>query len=333
MTRPPTAALILAVLSLASLATVAFPDERPIKALSKDVEQILAWLPTDTESLVVARSFELGNGLAGLLDAKVVDLKPLFFDASLVDLRVQNDRLKSPLPQKKVKLAVAGGRNADIVSAFGSVRKESCAIAVLEEALEDAEKWKAALRASAVKTRTIAAQEVFVFPSIVELDRPHDVKEWQGTYVVVLSPDTILCASSDQYLEELLQRRKSPGKDRALPADLPEWKLIDATSPAWMLWRPAAHKDTGVHGGGWMWRDDVAEFVYLPDGDLAVLERAWHGRWGDSLVFPRPKPGESLTQRRDGALVVKVSTKEVGWQHVLLLAIYIGAFETKQLER
>jgi hypothetical protein len=336
--RPSTAAPILAVLAIvlrmACLATVAFSDEPPAKALPQDVEQIMAWLPTDTESLIVARSFEMGQHLEGLLDAEVVDLKPMFFSVALMDLEVLNDQLKLPLPQKRVKLAVTGGRNAEGVSAFGEVRKESCSIVVLEKPLGDgAGKWKAALRAKAEKKRTIVDEEVFVFRSFTAMEPIFKPKEWQGTYVVLLAPDTILCATSDRYLEELLQRRKSPDKGRALPAELPEWKLIDTSSPAWMLWRPAADKEAGIQGGGWMWRDDVAEFVYLPQGDVAALEKAWHARWDDKPVFPRPKPGESLTQHRAGAVVLRVPTKEFDSLRAFPFAILIGgAFETEKLK-
>jgi hypothetical protein len=182
---------------------------------------------------------------------------------------------------------VTGGRNAESVSVFGSVRKECCSVVVLEKPLgDDAQLWKDALRAKAMSTRTIVDQEVFVFPPFEEMDGPRELKKWQGTYVVLLAADTILCATSDRYLEDLLQRRKSPGKGRALPAELPEWKLIDTSSPAWMLWRPTADKEAGIHGGGWMWRDDVAEFIYVPEGDIAALEKAWHTRWdGERLSF------------------------------------------------
>jgi hypothetical protein len=340
--RPSTAAPILAVLaiglSLAWLPLAVLSEEPPTKALPKDVEQILAWLPMDTESLYVARSFDLNEpqpGLFGRKVVKVVDLKAPFFSVSAGYLRVFSDRLKSPMPQAKVKLAMTGGRNAETVSVFASVRKEGCSVVVLEKPLgDDAQQWKDALRAKSKSTRTIVDQEVFVFPEFEEMDRPRELKEWQGTYVVLLEPDTILCATSDRYLKDLLQRQKSPGKGRSLPANLPEWKLIDTSSPAWMLWRPAADKEAGIHGGGWMWRADVAEFIYVPDGEIATLEKAWHNRWDDDeSVFPRPKRGESLTQRRSGALVVRVPTKDVSWQRAFpLWTLILGAFETEQLD-
>jgi hypothetical protein len=335
--RPALSAPIFAVLaiglSLACVPLAALSDEPPAKAVPKDVEEILAWLPTDTESLYVARSFEWEERFEGFLDRKVVDLRPFLSFVSIADLWVLTNHLKAPLPHKRVKLAVTGGRNAEGVSAFGGIRKESCSVVVLEKPLGDDDRpWKDTLRAKAESTRTIAEQEVFVFPSFTVMEPAFKVKEWQGTYVVLLAPDTILCATSDRYLEELLQRRKTPGKGRALPADLPEWKLIDTSAPVWMLWRPATDKEASLHGGGWMWRDDVAEFIYVPDGDIAALEQAWHARWDDRPVFPKPKPGESLTQRRSGAIVVQVPTKEFNSLRAFPFAILIGgAFETEKL--
>lgn len=336
--RSSTAAPILAVLaiglSLTCVPLAALSDEPPTKALPKDVEEILAWLPPNTESLYVARSFEWEESFEGFLDRKVVDLKPFLSFVSIADLWVLTNHLKAPLPHKKIKLAVTGGRNAEGVSAFGGIRKESCSVVVLEKPLgDDAKPWKDALRAQAESTRTIAGQDVFVFPSFTVMEPAVKVKEWQGTYVVLLAPDTILCATSDRYLGELLQRRKSPGKGRALPADLPEWKLIDTSAPAWMLWRPAADKEAGLHGAGWMWRDDVAEFIYIPEGDITALEKAWHARWDDKPVFPKPKPGESVTQRRSGAVTVRVPTKEFDSLRAFPFAILIGgAFEVEKLK-
>jgi hypothetical protein len=271
----------------------------------------------------------MGRGLESPIEAVSTGLKPFFFLTALGDFYVFEK--ETPLPQRKIKLAVCGGRNAEIVSAFGSMRKESCAIIVLEKPLDgDANKWQDALRARAKKTRTIVDQEVFEFPSLTVMEGVYKQKEWQGTYVSLLAPDTILCATSDRFLEELLERRKSTPKDRALPADLPEWKQIDIGAPAWLLWHPAPKEGSAIQGGGWMWRDDVVEFIYVPrrDAEIAVVEKAWHIRWDDKPVFPAPKPGESLTQRRDGVVVVRVSTKDYDPMRAFTFAILVLAFET-----
>jgi hypothetical protein len=58
---------------------------------------------------------------------------------------------------------------------------------------------------------------------------------WQGTFIVLLDGKTLLCATSDRSLAEVLRRVDTKPTDRALADDLPEWKHLDLNARAWLL--------------------------------------------------------------------------------------------------
>ncbi|MHC4407140.1 MAG: hypothetical protein ACYTG0_46605, partial [Planctomycetota bacterium] len=101
------------------------------------------------------------------------------------------------------------------------------------------------------------------------------VKPWQGEYVVLLKPHTIITATSDAYLTELLSRIDNGLARRALTDDLPEWKHVDTSAEAWLLRHlpaksPQAHLFSGpqrLRGLVWMvYADKSPEYqaIYLP---------------------------------------------------------------------
>src|SRR6185312_15009286 len=105
---------------------------------------------------------------------------------------------------------------------------ENCAIIVFEEGLGDAgREWTEALRERAVAVHTRVGREVFVFP--------RRGAPCQDIDLVLLAPDTVLCATGHRYLEALLRRADAIPTSRALPDDLPEWKRVDFAAPVWML--------------------------------------------------------------------------------------------------
>ena len=97
--------------------------------------------------------------------------------------------------------------------------------------------------------RTLVGREVFVFPSTTVMESGFIQTKWQGTYYVLLKPNTVLCASSDRYLESVLRRVDEAPQARALPDNLPEWKQVNFDAPAWML-RHVPKAQEKVHAVG-----------------------------------------------------------------------------------
>jgi hypothetical protein len=216
---------------------IARGDDATGPVLLPAAKRILAWLPDDTETITAARSFQIEDYAApgdqkprGDIDRGI----RLFTLEGLWDL---NDwKFLKPLTGTKVVVALCGARNFEVVSSFGSLRYEGCGVIVFENKLEDLAKgWLQAVRAGAKKIRRIENREVFVYPSTTVMESTYEQMPWQGTFIVVVQPNTLLCATSDRYLTDVLKRldAKSPG--RAPLLDLPEWKHIDPKSSSWLL--------------------------------------------------------------------------------------------------
>jgi hypothetical protein len=171
-----------------------------------------------------------------------------------------------------------------VTSKFGEFYAEGCSIIVFDRDLgQAAVDWTNALRKEAKEIRKIAGREVLCF-------RSKEIKAWKGPgiYFVKLAPDTILCATHDEFLQQLLERIDTPPHRgtpaRAFPDGLPEWTAIDRSAPVCMIRHiPATNWDRLIHGVTWTWANDQARVVFLPVGSSAkkVLEetrRRWEAR-------------------------------------------------------
>ncbi len=112
------------------------------------------------------------------------------------------------------------------------------------------------------------------------MDRWTKETEWQGTYFVLLTPNTVLCASSDRYLESVLRRANEVSELRALPDNLPEWKQVDVDAPAWMLRHiPKAGDKAQIVGVAATFMRNGFRIVYIPrtgsDVDMKQIEKEW----------------------------------------------------------
>ena len=282
-------------------------DDQP-QGLPPHVEHVLRWLPEDTETLIVARSV--------ILPVLVPDRTYTWQDVGTWlafgewDL-VGGGKLSKPLQGRKMACVIHGAKNFESVSSFGSLRSESCSIIVFEADLGDAAReWTEGLRKEAKAVRTLVGREVFVFPSTTEMEPWVKETMWQGTYFVLLNPNTLLCASSDRFLESLLRRIDDVPGARALPGDLPEWKYVDFDAPVWMLRHlPKVGRRIHTVGATATFQRDGFRVVYVPKiGSDQNLE--WiKGNWEDCLPKQGPDDQKSRDRLRigrpsDGTVVV-----------------------------
>jgi hypothetical protein len=310
--------LLLSVSFLGSIPHLSLAsDDRP-KALPPHVERVLRWLPEDTETLIVARSVTLLH--PGPDVAYTWEDFGAYLATCNLDL-VADGKLSKPLLSRKMEYVVHGARNFDSVSSFGSLRSESCAIVVFEADLGDAGKeWTESLRKAAKSVRTLVGREVFVFPSTTVMEGGFKETPWQGTYFVLLKPNTLLCASSDRYLESVLRRMDDTPGTRALPDNLPEWKHIDFDSSVWMLRHlPKSDQKTHTEGMTATYSRQGFRVVYAPkigsDQNLKWIEGSW-AQWLTMEGLDEQKSRERLKVERqfDRSVVVtwgeKLSTEK-----------------------
>jgi hypothetical protein len=302
--------LIVLALGALLLCGIAAADEQAApRKLSPQLEQILHWLPEDTETLIVAQACEIPaprTNAAG--DLIIRTLEPMISGLAFGESEfVADGKCLGPLAGRKVKLAASGSRSFDYVSSFGSLRCEGCTVIVLDEPLSEAgAAWIQLLGKEAKEVRKLQGRDVFVFPSSTEMEAWVKPQHWQGAYFVLLKPNTILCATSDRFLAEVLRRVDAAPLGRALPGNLAEWKHVDTTAPAWMLRH--IHKPKAsplIFGLTWTWLKDHVEVVYLPAADAAKVTEIVRSRWPSSPAAADPRVGQ-VEKHLDDSLHISI---------------------------
>ena len=219
-----------------------------------------------------------------------------------------------PLRGRKIECVVQGARNVEGVSKFGSLRSESCTIVIFESDLGNAAKeWTESLRKGAESIKTLVGREVFVYPSPTVMNRWwYRETRWQGAYYVLLKPNTLLCASSDRYLEEVLRRVDQTPEGRALPDTLPEWKQAEFDAPVWMLRHvPKVRERAHAVGLTAAFTKRGFRVVYLPkkgsEVDLKQIEEQW---LPPGLFDTSMRRGQlEIARQSDGTVVLSCSAK------------------------
>jgi hypothetical protein len=226
---------------------------------------------------------------------------------------IVDNALFAPLRGRKIECIVRGARNYDGVSKMGCLRSEGCSIIVFDTDLGDAaSKWTEGLRKGAKAVKTLAGHEVFVFPSGTFLDHFSKEAEWQGAYFVLLKPNTVLCASSDRYLESVLRRVNDAPKSRALPDNVPEWKQVDLDAPVWMLRHiPEAGERSHTVGSTAAFRRSGFRVVYVPKSGSAMNIEQIRAEWLPANSFDAQILRDQLktVRQSDGTVVVSCNEK------------------------
>ena len=250
------------------------------RQLSKYVKEVLDWLPVDTETLIVARDFKLGDPPKDPLNADGKMHIDLLFPQGLTVWPLPGP-MKTFINKRPIRWAVHGGCNYEGVSSFGTYFYEGASVIRFAERLsnEEQEPLSESLRNEAKEVRSVAGHKVFVFPPDFSGaeggPERYKNKTWLGEYIVLLGPKTIITATSDRYLAELLSRIGKQPARRALADTLPEWKHVDCGANIWFLrhvpdtckQRYLVSKSERLRGLVWMFYTDripFCRFVYLP---------------------------------------------------------------------
>jgi hypothetical protein len=188
--------------------------------LSADVEDLLWWLPPDTETLQVTRRPPKPQGpLSGALAQTFGDIGTGAAYAA---------RLTQDLGAR-IKLRVNGSRHFLPPSGLGDTRYEGAQIFVFDKPLgASMSRWLTGLETSAVSVEQIEGLKVVEFHDEMENDT------WTS-YVTIPRPDVLVVATNRVYLGELLRRRGVRAEPRAFASELPEWEWVDTSAPFWAL--------------------------------------------------------------------------------------------------
>ena len=198
-------------------------------------EEVLWWLPADTETISVARGLFALPSTRPKLDEdenRVVTDQELVesFETLPLSLVGFKDGLLLPrLKGKRVLLAIEGARHFRPPSGLGELPYEGCAIALFADDVDhDMDSFVRANRNSVLTTERIGGQAIAVFQEKLENDT------WTF-FVAFPSKRTLVVATSRDYLSEVLARLQGKKGDRALPNDLAEWKYVNTELRFWGL--------------------------------------------------------------------------------------------------
>ncbi len=229
-------ALILLALSALAAPSVRDSHERPDR-----LEEILWWLPSDTQTLIVAQGPwrveipEVGQADAGF---EGHDLGLVESIRSMVS-GFSRERRGGESRIPPVAFAMEGSRHFRSPNKLGMMLYEGAQIVVFQQPVGPAaETVKRSLTKRfdhpffdgdpVLNQEKIGGHEVLWYEQRVNGDV-------LTRYITLPRPDVLICATNRGYLSELLDRMSKKGATRAFPDELPEWKYLDAKKPIWAI--------------------------------------------------------------------------------------------------
>jgi hypothetical protein len=218
--------------ALADAATWA-RDSSLATSTGEQVNQILRWLPEDTETLLVAAApFTLAE------PDKNGPPKPGEMAHNFVGLLLAapgEGKLAKKLEGRTLRYAVLGARqfgfHADDGSQampLGLIAFQGCAVYGFEKPVGEA---------MIHSDSGIVVQEHPVWMMEGKLyDQARDARPTTDMqYLTLLKPDVLLACNNKDFLTTMLTRMKRTAERSALPDSLPEWQHVDRAAPFWGL--------------------------------------------------------------------------------------------------
>ena len=198
---------------------------------SQQIEQMLSWLPTDTESVTAAVGPMLMPRMSRESDGTMTieksahEVEDTFKQYSLLLLLPLAESIK----KEPIVAAVEGSRGFRAPTGLGMMRFEGSVIAVFAGDITNRADsfWKDSAK-RILRTEQIDGCKVGVFQDKREEDL------WT-TYVAFPKPNIAVVATDRDYLREVLARINGKHGERALPDWLPEWKHVDTHSEFWAV--------------------------------------------------------------------------------------------------
>lgn len=202
---------------------------------SVDLQEVLSWLPEDTETITVGRGPFMLPPIQPKQDEDenhpITDqeLAESFETLPLSLFGIEDGLLLPRLKGKQILLAIEGARHFRPTSGFGQMPYEGCAIAVFADDFnDDIDSFVKENRKSILRVERIEGRSSAVFREKLENDT------W--TFLVAFPNKRMLVVATNRdYLKEVLSRLQGKKGNRALPSDLPEWKFVDTEVRFWGL--------------------------------------------------------------------------------------------------
>ena len=322
----------LAILAASSASAISPCETRADSPDQPLWQPLLAWVPEDTETIIVAQGpfvvpERKPERFAFVEAAQLLPTGPL--------LGLQDGMLGKELTGQKILCAVEGSRHFTSPRSLGMMPYQGAHIVQFEAAASNVvHKAFELCKRKAEKMIELNGEPVAVFAE------KHESDTWLY-FVAQPKPGLLICATDQVYLEETLKRAgREPGK-RALPSDLPEWKQVDLKAKVWAIRHyrketaeldpssplrgeaPANVPDSAAVGLiFWYSPDssDIARVRYLSDATNAhgIANTGWnHPSEGLAPEIKQAKPGSI-------EIVASVSRERTARSFLFVLLGYLG---------
>jgi hypothetical protein len=196
-------------------------QEQPRK-IPTSVDELLWWLPGDTETIQVTQTVKGARGpLFAAMGATRGEIE--FGDVAYAE------PLQRHLRSATLKATIQGARRFRPASGLGATPHDGAIVFLFAAPLGPAgTALFQELTKSAAAVHQSGAVRVLEFRDEIESD------VWVS--LIAMPADNVLVVATDRvYLDELLARRHAGGAARALPQDLPEWKVVDTRAAYWAV--------------------------------------------------------------------------------------------------
>ena len=205
---------------------------------SLDWRTVLDWLPTDTQTLIVAAQPFVIPAQEPDVDSggpSPVDFLGLYALGRLGEFPA----LYQALTGHTVKFALSGVREFQSFSGLGLGPYDGCAVIVFSEPLG----------ASFSSAASGLPKENWDGATVLHLSTERQgslrsAPERLNLFVIELGSNILAAATDRDSLRYVLERRNGHQTDRALPDALPEWRVVDVTAAAWAM-RHYKHTNDG----------------------------------------------------------------------------------------
>jgi hypothetical protein len=297
-------------------------------------EQILEWLPEDTETLIVSpRSFVFPKKETGKENAKWDTISEMLPSLAAGPILEVDGLLDDILAGPKCLYMVEGSRCFTCPKGLGLMPYQGAHIMQFEpDSSDTVRKAFEACRKKADKVIEVQSHPAAVFSKELERDK------WTY-YLAQPLPGILICATHQGYIEETLKRIANKPKKRAFPMDLPEWKHVDVKARVWAIRHyreeytdedptsPLNSKDGKKHGsdnaalGFVFWYNPeiskVVQIQYLSDAKAA--DKIATEAWAQGGVEPKIKKVDTGIVE----ITVELSKKNEG-MFLLVLLLQLG---------
>ena len=198
-------------------------------------QQVLSWLPEDTETVIAANGpfvmhLKKQNSESTVnSEESAREIEETFKSLPLNLLGFESGILEKHFQSREISLALEGSRDFRAPSGLGEALFQGAEIVVFEDDIsEDVSSFQSETREKSFGSELIEGFQVVLFQE----KREQDI--WT-TFVAFPKSNIAVVATDRDYLREVLARVKGKLGQRALPTNLPEWNHVPGQAAFWAL--------------------------------------------------------------------------------------------------